>query len=323
MRRKVLVTREVFEDVLAFLGRHFEVSSNQEDTPLDGATLAHRAQDKDGLLTSLLDRVDEALLSACPGLRAVCNMAVGYNNLDLAACTRHGVLATNTPGVLDDTTADFTWALILAVARRLREADRWLRGGNWKGWRLKQFLGIDVHGKTLGILGMGGIGRKVARRAAGFAMTVLYHNRKRALPEIEAACGATYVSFEELLRRSDILTVHVPYSAETHHILGAAALAQMKEGALLVNVARGGVLDDRALLQALRSGRLAGAGLDVFEGEPDLDPGFLELQNVLLTPHVASSSEAARHAMAMAAAENLVAALTNGRPPGLLNPLPA
>ena len=320
MKPKVLVTREVFQETLDYLARHFEVTANQTDVPFPPDALAQALSDKDGAVITLTERIDAALLQRCPRLKAVCNIAVGYNNIDVAACTARGVMATNTPGVLDDATADFTWTLILATARRLTEAEAWLRAGEWKGWKLKQFLGHDVHGATLGILGMGRIGQAVARRARGFDMTVLYHNRTRLAPDIERAVNANYVGFDELLARADILTLNVPYSPATHHLIGEAQLARMKPSALLINVARGGVVDDRALVAALKEGRIAGAGLDVYENEPNLLPQFLGLKNVVLAPHIASSTESTRRKMAMKAAENLVAALTTGKPPNLVNP---
>lgn len=320
MKPKVLVTREVFEDVLEYLSQYVEVTSNQTDIPFDPETLASKLADKQGAMIALTDRIDAALLARCPGLKAVCNIAVGYNNIDLAACTKAGVMATNTPGVLDDTTGDFTWALILATARRLTEAEAYLRAGQWNGWKLKQFLGLDVHHATLGIFGLGRIGQVVARRAIGFEMKVLYHDVRRASPEVEQACRASFVTKEELLSQADIVTIHVPYAPATHHLIGKSELEQMKPTAILINASRGGVVDDLALIEALRSGTIAGAGLDVFENEPKLNPQFLELKNVVLAPHIASSSRATRHKMAMLAAENLVAALTTGKPPNLLNP---
>ncbi|MBI2312317.1 MAG: D-glycerate dehydrogenase [Betaproteobacteria bacterium] len=320
MKPKVLVTREVFDDVLDFLGQHFEVTANQEDRLLDAETLARQLAGKDGAVTTLTERIDQNLLSRCAKLKAVCNIAVGYNNIDVPACSTRGVMATNTPGVLDETTADFAWTLLLATARRLTEAEAWLRAGKWERWQLKQFLGRDVHHATLGIIGMGRIGQAVARRARGFDMNVLYYNRRRVAAEIEAACHATYAAKDELLARSDFVVLQVPYSPETHHLIGAAELKKMKPTAVLINVARGGVVDDAALVQALKDGTIAAAGLDVYENEPRLHPGFLELKNVVLAPHIASSSEATRHGMAMLAAKNLVAALTTGNPPNLLNP---
>jgi glyoxylate/hydroxypyruvate/2-ketogluconate reductase len=320
MKKQIYVTREVFGEVLDFLASHFTVTANQEDAVLGKDGLALALADKDGALTTLTERIDTDLLRRCPKLRVVCNIAVGFNNIDLEACNAHGVMVTNTPGVLDDTTADFTWALILATARRLNEAEAYVREGRWDKWRLKQYLGLDVHHATLGIVGLGRIGQAVAHRALGFEMEVLYHDVRRALPEIESACRARYVTKEELFRRADIVTIHVPYSQETHHTVGAPEISLMKKTAVLIHAARGGVLDDVALVEALRRGVIAGAGLDVFEGEPALHPGFLALKNVVLSPHIASSSEKTRFKMAMMAAQNCVAALTTGNPPNLLNP---
>jgi gluconate 2-dehydrogenase len=245
----------------------------------------------------------------------VCNIAVGFNNIDVPACAARGIAVTNTPGVLDEATADFSFALMLAAARRLTEAEAWLRAGHWQGWKLQQFLGQPVHGATLGILGMGRIGQAVARRAGGFEMRVLYHNRSRLDPALEQSLRASYCSLEALLRASDLLAIHVPYSPATHHLIGAPQLAWMKPSAILVHVARGGVVDDRALAAALAQGRIAGAGLDVYEDEPALAPELLALKNVVLAPHIASSTQATRREMAMTAARNLVAALTGQTPP--------
>ncbi|HET8610259.1 MAG TPA: D-glycerate dehydrogenase [Burkholderiales bacterium] len=319
-KQKILVTREVFQETLDYLARHFEVESNQSDTPFSPDTLAQRLADKAGAVCALTDRIDASLLERCPQLRAVCNIAVGYNNIDVEACTARGVIATNTPGVLDGSTADFAWTLLLAAARRLSEAEAYLRNGEWRGWYLKQLLGVDVHGATLGIIGMGRIGQAVAKRAAGFDMTVLYHNRNRLAAEIERRLGATRVEMNDLLTRADFVVLLVPYSQATHHLIGAAELALMKPTAVLVNVARGGVVDDVALIDALKNGTIRAAGLDVYEGEPKFNPAFLELKNVVLAPHVASSTEATRSAMAMTAARNLVAALSGVEPPNLLNP---
>ena len=318
MKPKVLVTREVFDDVLDYLARYFDVTSNQSDTPFSPQELAQRLADKAGAVTVLTDRIDAGLLKRCPQLKAVCNIAVGYNNIDLDACRAAGVLATNTPGVLDDATADFTWALILATARRLTEAEAWLRAGEWQGWKLKQFLGQDVHGATLGIVGMGRIGQAVARRARGFDMKVLYYSRHPVAEKIERACHARYAPLDEVMGEADIVTIHTPYSSATHHLIGARELSRMKSTAILIHAARGGVVDDEALIDALRSGRIAAAGLDVFENEPRLNPEFLKLRNVVLAPHIASATTRTRHRMAMLAAENLVAALTTGKPPNLL-----
>ncbi|HUW38851.1 MAG TPA: D-glycerate dehydrogenase [Rhodocyclaceae bacterium] len=320
MPAKILVTRAVFPEVLARLAAHFEVDYHDFDEPLAPSALAARLADKAGALTMPTDRVDAELLAACPQLRAVCNGAVGHNNFDLEAMSRAGVMATNTPGVLDDTTADLAWSLLLASARRVVAADQWVRAGRWDGWRLQGWLGQDVHHATLGILGMGRIGQAVARRAAGFSMRVIYHNRHR-LPEAnERECNATWVDKTTLLSDADFLVLVLPYTPGSHHIIGAAELALMKPGAHLINIARGGIVDDDALIGALAARRIGGAGLDVFEGEPTLDPRFFALDNVVLTPHIGSASAATRMKMAMLAADNLIAALTGGHPPNLLNP---
>jgi gluconate 2-dehydrogenase len=248
-------------------------------------------------------------------------MAVGYNNFDIAACTAHRVLATNTPDVLTETTADFGFALMMAAARRMAESERYLRRGEWTRWSYDMFTGCDVHGATLGILGMGRIGQAIARRGAlGFGMPVVYHNRSRLPAETEAALKARYVGKDELLAQADHLVLVLPYSAQSHHAIGAAELALMKPTATLTNVARGGIVDDVALAAALRDGQIAAAGLDVFEGEPALHPDLLAVPNVVLTPHIASASVATRKAMAHLAADNLIAALTGGRPPTPINP---
>jgi lactate dehydrogenase-like 2-hydroxyacid dehydrogenase len=320
MKQKVLVTREVFEEVLDDLRARFDVTANQADKPYSPEELAQALADKDGAVTVLTDRIDAALLARCPKLKAVCNIAVGYNNFDLKAMSARSVLGTNTPGVLDAATADFTWALILATARRLTEAEAWLRAGAWQGWKLKQFLGMDVQGATLGIIGMGRIGQAVARRARGFDMPVLYYNRTRLAPALERECNARHASLDELLAQSDIVTLHTPYGPDSHHLVGAAQLAKMKKTAILIHAARGGVVDDAALIAALNSGTIAAAGLDVFENEPEINPEFLKLRNVVLAPHIASATTSTRRNMAMLAARNLTAALTGERPPNLLNP---
>jgi glyoxylate/hydroxypyruvate/2-ketogluconate reductase len=314
---RVVVTRRIFPELIEQLRADFDVVENQADASWSATDLVAALREADGALLTSGDRVDEALLVQCPRLKVVANIAVGYNNLDLAACTRHGVLATNTPDVLNEATADHAWALLLAAARRVGESERWLRAGLWKRWTFEMFMGAEISGTTLGILGMGRIGRAIARRAAGFTMTVMYHNRTRLSPDAEG--GAIYVDFAELLRESDHLVLVVPYSAAVHHIIDAAALAQMKKSAVLVNIARGGVIDDAALVSALRAGRLAAAGLDVFENEPALHPGLLELENVVMTPHIASSTRATRAAMAQLAIRNLRAALAGDVPPSLLN----
>ncbi len=320
MKPKILVTREVFDETLAYLGGHCEVESNQPDVPFDAEGLAQLLHDKDGVVCCLTDRIDDNLLARCPQLKVAANIAVGYNNIDLAACSAHGVMATNTPGVLDDSTADLAWTLMLAAARRLTEAEAYIRAGQWKGWHLKQMLGVDVHHATLGIIGMGRIGQVIARRAAGFEMRVIYHNRTRLAADIERRLNATYASKDELLAQADFIVLQMPYSPQTHHLIGEAELKKMKPSVILINSTRGGVVDDVALIRALKAGTIRAAGLDVFENEPKLNPEFLALKNVVLAPHIGSSTEATRRAMAMTAAKNAVAALTGGTPPNLLNP---
>lgn len=320
MKPRVLVSREVFDETLAMLSEHCEVESNQSDVRLAPDELAARLADKDGVLVSTSDRVDGALLDRCPRLKVVANIGVGYNNIDVAACTERGVMATNTPGVLTDSVADYAMGLVIAACRRMTEAEHYLRNGEWKGTFLKQILGVDVHGATLGIIGMGRIGQALARRAHGFEMKVLYHNRTRLKPEQESQAHAQYRSKDDLLRESDIVVLLIPYSPDTHHLIGARELALMKSTGVLVNVARGGIVDDAALVEALKARRIFSAALDVFENEPRFNPAFLELKNVVLSPHIASSSEPTRKAMANTAARNCIAALTSGQPPHLLNP---
>lgn len=322
---RVLVARAIFPQVLDRLREHFEVEANPDDRIYDHAELIRRLQGKQGALTTGSERIDAELLDANPQLRAVCNMAVGYNNFDLPACTLRGVLATNTPDVLTETTADFGFALMMAAARRISESEHFLRRGEWTRWSYDMFVGADVHGATLGILGMGRIGQAIARRGAmGFGMRVIYHNRSRLSAEQEAPIGARWVDKAALLREADHLVLVLPYGAQSHHAIGAAELAQMKRSATLTNLARGGIVDDVALAAALRDRRIAAAGLDVFENEPRVHPDLLALSNVVLTPHIASASVATRLAMANLAADNLIAALgcgpDAGRPPSLLNP---
>jgi lactate dehydrogenase-like 2-hydroxyacid dehydrogenase len=315
---RIAVTRRIFPELVTELQSSYEVIDNQADAALSATELADRLKTADGALLTAGERIDDALLAACPRLKVVSNIAVGYNNIDLAACTRHGVAATNTPDVLNEATADHAWALLLAAARRVAESDRFVRAGRWARWEFEMLMGAELHGTTLGIVGMGRIGRAIARRAKGFGMRVVYHNRSR-LPSAQED-AAIWMSTEEVLRSADHVILVVPYSQSTHHLIGAAQLAVMKPGAVLVNIARGGVVDDNALIEALQAGRLAAAGLDVFENEPRLDPRFLQLDNVVLTPHIASSTRATRNAMAQLAMRNLGDALAGRRPAALLNP---
>jgi lactate dehydrogenase-like 2-hydroxyacid dehydrogenase len=324
MKPGILVTRAMFPEVLERLRETFDVIDNQADVVYPPEALAERLQGRVGLLSNAADTINADLISRVPTLRAVCNMAVGYNNFDLAAMTRAGILATNTPDILTETTADFGWALLMAAARRVSESERWLREGHWKRWTYDAFLGAEVYGSTLGILGMGRIGQALARRASGFSMRVIYHNRSRLSPELEQDTRATYVSKEDLLKQADHLVLVLPYSKESHHAIGAAELAQMKPTATLVNLARGGIVDDAALALALADKRIFAAGLDVYEGEPKVHPALLEAEHVALTPHIASATVGTRLGMANLAADNLIAALGfgphAGQPPNLLNP---
>ena len=310
----ILVVHPLFPEVLERLAQHFDVESSQDNAAWSPAVLAQRLAGKQGALTTGSDRIDAALLAACPDLKICANMAVGTNNFDLLAMHAAGVLATNTPDVLTETTADFGFALMMATARRITEAEAYLRAGQWTTWRYDLLAGSDIHGATLGILGMGRIGQGIARRGAlGFGMNVVYHNRSRLSAALEADCQARYVSKNELLQSADHLVLVLPYSPASHHAIGAAELALMKPTATLVNIARGGIVDDAALAAALKAGRIAAAGLDVFEGEPSVHPELLNLPNVVLTPHIASASLATRRAMADLAADNLIA-FFNGQP---------
>jgi glyoxylate/hydroxypyruvate/2-ketogluconate reductase len=324
MKPKIIVARPIFEEVLTRLREHFDVTDNQADKPWTKTEWTQALSQHAGALTTGSDPVDADVLKACFSLKAVANMAVGYNNFDVPAMTAHGVQASNTPDVLTETTADFGFALLMATARRLTESEHYLRRGEWTQWRYDMFAGAEVHGSTMGILGMGRIGQGIAKRGAhGFGMKVIYHNRSRLSPELEAECGATYVSKEELLRTADHVVLVVPYSAASHHTIGAAELAQMKPTATLVNIARGGIVDDAALAVALREHRIAAAGLDVFEGEPNVHPDLLTVPNIVLTPHIASASIATRMAMANLAADNLISYFTQGKSLTPLNTLGA
>jgi len=310
MKPAILVTREIFPQVLAQLQQHFEVSYNAKDEIWSEDDIATQLAGKAGALTTGTCRVSAKVLAAAgPQLKIVANMAVGYNNFDVPAMTAAGVIGTNTPDVLTETTADMGFALLMAAARRVSESEAYLRAGHWNRWRYDMFTGPDVHGATLGILGMGRIGQAIAKRGAhGFGMKVIYHNRSRLAPEIEQALGARYVSKVELLAQADHLVLVLPYSPEAHHIIGAAELAQMKPTATLTNIGRGGLIH--------------AAGLDVFEGEPKVNPRLLALKNVVLTPHIGSASNATRLAMTQLAADNLIAYFTQGKTITPVNCLP-
>lgn len=309
-RPRLLITRRIYPEALEALAGHFDITDNQaNDTPTTKEGLIAAIGQADYLFCTVADKVDGDVIAAAPSLRMIATGAVGFNNIDAQVCKARGIALSNTPDVLTETTADFGWALLMATARRVSESERYVRQGQWKGWAFDQFTGVDVHGATLGILGMGRIGGAIARRAAGFNMRVVYHNRSKAQQEY----GAQYVDKQTLLAESDHLIIVVPYSQATHHLITAADLAQMKPSACLVNIARGGVVNDADLLNALQRGQIRAAGLDVFENEPALHAGFLALDNAVLTPHIASSSRATRGRMVMLAAENLLAHV-QGRP---------
>lgn len=320
MKPKVLVTQRISQEALDALAARFDVESNQNDAPVRPAQLLRKLKDKDAAITLITDVISKKILAAVPRLRIVSNVAVGYNNFDVAAATLRGVMLTNTPGAMDDTTADFAWSLILATARRLTEADRLVRSGKWTRWRFMDFLGRDIYGKTLGICGFGRIGRGVARRAAGFGMRVLYTGPRRAPENIERELNATFADKRTLLRESDVVSLHLPLFTDTRHYIGKAELALMKRTAILVNAARGPVVDENALVKALKTGVITAAGLDVYENEPALAPGLRALPNTVLAPHMASASVETRLRMCNMAVANCVAGLTGQRPPNLLNP---
>lgn len=305
MKPRLLVTRRVFDEVLERLAAAFDLETNQDDADWDVQTLAARVADKDALYTVASDSVPAAVIEAAPRLKVIATGSVGHNHIDLAACGRRGIVVSNTPDVLTEATADMAWALLMATARRVTESERWLRDDQWKRWAWDQFLGADVHGATLGILGMGRIGSAIARRGQGFDMRILYTNRSAAANEAEL--GATRVERDQLLAEADHLVLVLPYSVQTHHSIGAAELAKMKPTATLINIARGGIVDDRALAAALQAGTIAAAGLDVYEGEPRVAPELLAQQHIVLTPHIGSATRRTRLAMSMLAAENLLA----------------
>ena len=317
---KILVARAIFPEALAKLEETFEVHSNQEDQIFTPEELQKELSTVVGALVAGSERIDANALAQAKNLKIVANISVGYNNFDVPAMTSAGVMATNTPDVLTDTTADFGFALLMATARRITESEHWVRAGHWDKWSIvNNPLGMDLHHSTIGIIGMGRIGQGIAKRALGFGMKVIYCNRSRLSEVHEKACGATYVSKEELLRTADHVVLVLPYSAESHHTIGAKEIALMKPSATLINIARGGIVDDVALAQALKEGKLFAAGLDVFEGEPNVHPDLLKLSNVVLAPHIASATENTRRAMVDLAVENLRLALEGKRPPSLIN----
>lgn len=320
MAKKVYVTRVIPSAGIDLLRQHADVEVNESDEPLSAAELQSRAGECDALVTLLTDHIDAAVLKAGAGtLQIVANVAVGFDNIDLPAATEAGIMVSNTPGVLTETTADFAWALLMAAARRVCEADAFTRAGKFHGWGIMMLLGADVYRKTLGIIGYGRIGHAVARRARGFDMKILYHDPFVPDDEAAATIGAQKTDLDTLLRESDFISIHTPLSPETHHLIGAAQLHAMKSTAFLINTARGPVVDEGALAAALASGEIQGAALDVYEHEPSVPAELLDLDNVILAPHIASASVATRTRMATMAAENVIAAFEGQRPPTLLN----
>jgi glyoxylate reductase len=318
MKPRVFVSRPLLPVVIERLAARCEVKVNSEDTALRPGALAEACHDVDGLVACAV-RVNEEVLRQATRLRVVANVAAGYDNIDVPACTHRGIVVTNTPGVVTEITADTAFALLLSAARRVTELDRYVREGRWSHWEWGAMWGAEVNGKTLGLCGFGQIGQAMARRARGFSMRVLYHTRQRAPQKLEKELSARFVNRETLLRESDFLSLHVPLTADTHHMIGASELALMKPSAFLINTARGKVVDEEALVQALRAKKIAGAGLDVFEHEPHPHPGLATLPNVVLLPHIGSASAESRMRMAMRAVDNLLAALDGRTPPDVVN----
>lgn len=316
---RIYLTREIPEKGIELLREKHELDVYRGDAPPSKQEIIEHVGDVQGLLCLLTDPIDREVLDAAPHLKAISTYAVGYDNIDLGEATKRGIPVGNTPGVLTETTADLAWALLMAIARRIPEGDAMVRRGDFKGWGPKVLLGSDVHGKTLGIVGAGRIGQAVGRRAAGFDMEILYHSRSRK-PFFEGECGARFVAFDELVAASDYVTLHVPLTEETHHLIGEEELAAMQDSAYLVNTARGECVDEEALVAALENGDIAGAALDVFEHEPELTPGLASLDNVVLAPHAGSASTETRTEMAVIAAENLLAGLRGEVPRYCVNP---
>jgi gluconate 2-dehydrogenase len=323
MRQKILITRPLYEDIVQRLREYFDVTVNEG--PRYTTPQLHEAlRGMDGAIVAGGEVINDEVVQGLTTLKAICVSAAGYNNVDVASLTRAGIIGTNSPGPADETVADFAWGLMIATARRLVEGARWVEQGRWKGATGSKFFGTNLCDHTLGILGMGRIGQAIAKRAIGFRMTVLYHNRHRLDPGIEVECRATYATMEEVLRRCDFVMLAMPYTPENYHLIGAAQLALMRPSAMLFNIARGGLIDEAALAAALKGGALAAAGLDVFEAEPVIHPDLIGLTNVVLTPHIAGGTLEAQHGLASLAADNLIAALglgpQAGRPPSVFNP---
>ena len=320
MKPKILVTRHVYPEAIDVLSGCGDLEYNDSSTGLTPAALSDAVRDKRAVVCQLTDRIDAAFMDSGTDLEVIANVAVGFDNIDIPAASERGIVVTNTPGVLTDTTADFAFTLLMAAARRVTEAERFLRAGRWKQWEIDLFSGHDIHHHTLGILGLGRIGRGVARRARGFDMRVLYHDVERVSADEERELGIEFVDKETLLRNADFVSIHVPLNEQTRHYVGRAELELMKPTAILVNTARGPVVDEQALAETLAAGGIAGAGLDVFENEPAVSDSLLALDNVVLAPHIASASVKTRTRMCVMAAENAAAVVKGERPPNPVNP---
>lgn len=318
---KILITHPIFKDIVAYLGEHFDVEVNESGI-LTPEAFKNRAQDKIGLITSPMDEIDSQFLRACPQLRAICHIGPNYPNIDLVACTAHGVVVTNTPAILEESVADLTWALLLDSARRVSESTMWLKeNDSWQGWGEPQFLGTDISGATLGIIGMGQIGQAVAKRAAGFNMKILYHSRKRLPTMTEDHYKAKYASLQSVLNQADFVTIHLPYSHKTHHLINHANLSLMQPHAILINTAAANIVDETALTQAIQERKLAGAALDVLDWNAPYYDVLKSCPNVIITPNIASATHKTRHKIAKMAAQSMVITLSiSGQPPYWLNP---
>ncbi|MGI6148449.1 MAG: D-glycerate dehydrogenase [Firmicutes bacterium] len=316
----VFVTRALPGDTIRRISKDLQVTVYPKDRNITKDELLTYVKDADAIISMLSDPIDADVLAAGKNLKVVANYAVGFNNIDVAAATARGIAVVNTPGVLTEATADLAWALLLAVSRRVLEGDAMTRAGKFRGWAPELLLGVPVYGQTLGIVGAGRIGRAVARRARGFGMRILYHNRSRLAAEVEQELGMAYASLDELLAESDFVSLHCPLTPETHHLIGAAELSKMKPTAVLINTARGPVVDEQALLTALRNKQIFGAGLDVYEREPMLTPGLADLPNVILTPHIGTGDVRTRVAMVDMVVDDVIAVLENRRPRHIVNP---
>jgi glyoxylate reductase len=320
MNKRILVTGRIPEEVMTILSNNYQVAANAEDKPFQRQKLLHGIKDIDGLISMITDTIDDEVLDKATSLKMIAHFGVGYNNIDVKAATARGILLSNTPGVLTDATAELAFALILSISRRLVECDKITREGRFRYWAPMLFLGREVTGKTLGVIGLGEIGKAVARRAKGFDMRVIYHNRSRIDISEEKELNAEYVSLKTLLMEADFVSLHVPLTEQTRHLIGGTELSLMKPTACLINTSRGPVVDEQALLEALQNRKICGAGLDVYENEPALTPGLTELDNVILLPHVGSGTMETRIKMATMSAENLIAGLSGHAPPNLVNP---